>query len=198
SASRERAEASQGIPNHSLCKHKEIHHIIYIYHKLHSHISTELKESTRAWGISRGTTEENKQLTTLHCWSCYYTAGALNWFATPETDSDKLTQVYLLVSQPRTKGPAAALREKSSNCGDQPNTTTCGPHGHRPMPGTSRDPGPELSRVRHWKRTSWGPIRLLVFVPPTTSVLQVTKDKHKCHCLTVIFPVAGRTTQAQE
>ncbi|MQL73065.1 hypothetical protein Taro_005417, partial [Colocasia esculenta] len=36
----------------------------------------------------------------------------VNWFATPETDSDKLTQVYLSVSQPRTKGPAAAPREK--------------------------------------------------------------------------------------
>ncbi|MQL82246.1 hypothetical protein Taro_014731 [Colocasia esculenta] len=31
---------------------------------------------------------------------------------TPATDSDKLTQVYLSVSQPRTKGPAAAPREK--------------------------------------------------------------------------------------
>ncbi|MQL83888.1 hypothetical protein Taro_016390 [Colocasia esculenta] len=36
----------------------------------------------------------------------------VNWFATPETNSDKLTQVYLSVSQPRTKGPAAAPREK--------------------------------------------------------------------------------------
>ncbi|MQM03472.1 hypothetical protein Taro_036253 [Colocasia esculenta] len=36
----------------------------------------------------------------------------VNWFATPETDSDKLTQVYLSVSQPWTKGPAAAPREK--------------------------------------------------------------------------------------
>ncbi|MQL98411.1 hypothetical protein Taro_031119, partial [Colocasia esculenta] len=47
------------------------------------------------------------------------------------------------------------------------------------MLGTSRDPGLELSRLRHWKRTSWGPVRLLVSVPPTTSALQVTKDKHK-------------------
>ncbi|MQL86723.1 hypothetical protein Taro_019267 [Colocasia esculenta] len=50
------------------------------------------------------------------------------------------------------------------------------------MPDTSRDPGPELSRVRHWKRTSWGPVRLLVSVPPTTSALQVTKDKHNRTC----------------
>ncbi|MQL90178.1 hypothetical protein Taro_022766, partial [Colocasia esculenta] len=46
-----------------------------IEEKLHSHISTKLKRSTRAWGIPRGTTEENKQLTTLNCWSCYYIAG---------------------------------------------------------------------------------------------------------------------------
>ncbi|MQL99845.1 hypothetical protein Taro_032573 [Colocasia esculenta] len=36
----------------------------------------------------------------------------VNWFATPETDSDKLTQVYLSVSQPRTKGLAAAPCKK--------------------------------------------------------------------------------------
>ncbi|MQM23571.1 hypothetical protein Taro_056637, partial [Colocasia esculenta] len=35
----------------------------------------KLKRSTRAWGIPRGTTEESKQLTTLHYWSCYYTVG---------------------------------------------------------------------------------------------------------------------------
>ncbi|MQM03206.1 hypothetical protein Taro_035980, partial [Colocasia esculenta] len=42
------------------------------------HISKKLKRSTRAWGIPRGTTEENKQLTTLHCWSCYYTTGGID------------------------------------------------------------------------------------------------------------------------
>ncbi|MQM17610.1 hypothetical protein Taro_050582, partial [Colocasia esculenta] len=88
------------------------------------HISTKLKESTRAWGIPQGTIEESKQLTTLYWWSCYYTAGGIDLAPLrrgSELDDGRETSsslspvgvgVYLSVSQPRTKGPAAAPREK--------------------------------------------------------------------------------------
>ncbi|MQL81660.1 hypothetical protein Taro_014126 [Colocasia esculenta] len=39
------------------------------------HNFTKLKESTRAWGIPRGTTEENKQLTTPHYTAAGYIVG---------------------------------------------------------------------------------------------------------------------------
>ncbi|MQL77405.1 hypothetical protein Taro_009801 [Colocasia esculenta] len=47
-------------------------------------------------------------------------------------------------SQSRSHGRKVQLPlhvKRSSNCGDQLNTTTCEPHGHRPMPDTSGDPG---------------------------------------------------------
>ncbi|MQL92640.1 hypothetical protein Taro_025266, partial [Colocasia esculenta] len=74
--------------------------------------------------------------------------------------------------------------KRSSNCGDQLNTTTCGPHGHRPIPGTSKDPGPELSRVRHWKRTSWGPVsttgvRTRNYERATSQTTQTSTVQHK-------------------
>ncbi|MQL71403.1 hypothetical protein Taro_003737, partial [Colocasia esculenta] len=105
--------------------------------------------------------------------------------------------VYLSVSQPRTKGPAAAPRKKVKQLWRPTKhhhlqTTRSQAHAshlQRPWPG--------LARVRHWKRTSWGPVRLLVSVRPTKSALQVTKNKLKCHCPTVVFPSAGRTTQTQ-
>ncbi|MQM07874.1 hypothetical protein Taro_040719 [Colocasia esculenta] len=82
----------------------------------------------------------------------------VNWFATPVTDSDKHTQVYLSVSQPRTKGLAAAPREKVKQLWRPTKhhhlrTTRSQAHAwhlQRPWPG--------LARVRHWRRTSWGPV----------------------------------------
>ncbi|MQM12753.1 hypothetical protein Taro_045672 [Colocasia esculenta] len=58
---------------------------------------------------------------------------------------------------------------------------------------------PEHPKVRHLKtRLAGDQCRLVVSVPPTTSALQVTRNKHKSHCPIVIFPSAGRTTQTKE
>ncbi|MQM19728.1 hypothetical protein Taro_052739, partial [Colocasia esculenta] len=62
------------------------------------------------------------------------------------------------------------------------------PTGHtpcRPMPGTFRDSGLSSLKVRHWKRTSWGPVSTTGVRTPTTSALQVTKRQVRqslSHC----------------
>ncbi|MQL70306.1 hypothetical protein Taro_002602 [Colocasia esculenta] len=108
----------------------------------------------------------------------------VNWFATPETDSDKLTQVYLSVSQPRTKGPVAAPCEKVKQLWrltkhHHLRTTRSQAHAwhlRRPWPGPSR--------VRHWKRTSWRPVLTTGVCTPnyeraTSQTTQTSTVQHK-------------------
>ncbi|MQM20255.1 hypothetical protein Taro_053273, partial [Colocasia esculenta] len=88
----------------------------------------------------------------------------------------------------------AATDERSSCRSTRTSQTTVetnqhhnrGPHCHGPMPGTFRDSGLSSLEVRHWKRTSWGPVTSTGVRTPNYE--RATRDKttnsHKSlsHC----------------
>ncbi|MQL80635.1 hypothetical protein Taro_013075 [Colocasia esculenta] len=77
---------------------------------------------------------------------------------TPVSNPDNTTRelpLSLTVTDERSNYRSTSTNQRTVETNQH---HTCRPHSCRYMPGTFRDSSLSSLKVRHWKRTSWGPV----------------------------------------